>query len=239
MCATDLEPLPDGTVIAGADGAPGGWVVVTWTPEGLDACLVRHAHELVALPADQIAIDMPIGIPDRGARACDVAARRLLPRQRKQSVFAPPRRYMLGRPYADANAAGKACEGKGLSKQAWHIGRRIAELDACLTPADQARLAESHPELVFHRLNGWHPLPRKTTAAGRDARLVRLTAAGLPDPAPLLARFPRREVRPDDVLDAAACALTARRRLSGGAAWVPDTDPLPRDPRGLMMGIWY
>jgi predicted RNase H-like nuclease len=230
---------PHGASVAGADGAPAGWVLVTWTPAGLDARLVRQAHELIAVPVDQIAVDMPIGIPDRGARACDVAARRLLPRGRKSSVFAPPRRYMLGRSYADATAAGTACEGKGISKQAWHLGQRIAALDACLAPADQARVAESHPELVFHRLNAWAPVPKKTTAEGRDARLAMLVAAGLPDPAPLLSRFPRREVASADVLDAVACALTARRRLAGSVERVPDADPMPRDARGLQMGIWY
>jgi len=226
-------------VVAGADGARGGWVAVIWTSTGLDAVLLDDARAVTDLAADQIAVDMPIGIADSGPRACDVAARRLLPRARKASVFAPPRRGMLGLPHAEANALGKARDGVGLSKQAWHIGARIADLDACLTPSDQARVAESHPELAFHRLNGWAPLPRKTTDAGRAARRARLVDAGLPDPAPLFSRFLRRQVKPEDVLDAAACALTARRRLRGDAARVPATDPVPRDGRGLRMAIWY
>ena len=233
------ETPPYGGAVAGADGARGGWLAVIWTRDGLHAVLLDDACAVTRLPVDRIAVDMPIGIADSGARACDVAARRLLPAPRKASVFAPPRRYMLGLPYAEANAAGKAREGLGLSRQAWHIGRRVAELDACLAPPDQAWIAESHPELVFHRLNGWAALPRKTTGAGRAQRLERLVAAGLPDPAPLLSRFPRRDVKPDDVLDAAACALTARRCLTGDVARVPDADPVPRDARGLMMGIWY
>jgi predicted RNase H-like nuclease len=225
--------------VAGVDGARGGWLAVIWTLDGLDAALVPSARELLALPADQLAVDMPVGVAYEGARDCDRAARALLPPERKQSVFAPPRRYMLGRPYAEANVIGKAREGVGLSKQAWHIAARIAELDARLTPADQARVAESHPEVVFHRLNAWAPLPSKRSLDGREARRARLIAAGLPDPGPLLDRFPRRDVKPDDVLDAAACCLTARRRLAGDVARVPATDPIPRDTRGLMMGIWY
>jgi predicted RNase H-like nuclease len=49
--------------------------------------------------------------------------------------------------------------------------------------------------------------------------------------------LPRRATAPDDLLDAAACALAAERILAGRARRVPD-DP-PRDSRGLRMEIWY
>ncbi len=43
-----------------------------------------------------IGVDMPIGPPESRPRACDSAARRLLPRDRKSSVF-PPRDMLSGR----------------------------------------------------------------------------------------------------------------------------------------------
>jgi len=220
------------------DGARAGWVAVIWRDGRLAAELAPRFTALSCAGLAAVAVDMPIGLSDAGPRACDTAARRLLPRGRKSSVFAPPRRYMLPLPYAEANAEGKAREGKGLAKQSWHIGRGIAELDAALTPDDQARVFETHPELVFHRLNAWSPLPGKKSRAGRAARLRLLAAAGLPDPTPLLDRYPRREVQPDDILDAAACALAARDILAGRGRRLPDGEP-PRDARGLRMEIWY
>ena len=48
---------------------------------------------------------------------------------------------------------------------------------------------------------------------------------------------PARPPFPDDVLDAAACALAARDMLKGRATRLP---PAPRlDARGLKMEIWY
>ena len=236
-----IETMHTDTPVAGVDGARGGWLAVLVGGAGITAHLLPRAADVIGLAAAQIAVDMPIGLADSGPRACDRAARRLLPKPRRASVFAPPRRYMLGLAYAEANAAGRQREGVGLSRQAWHIGRRVAELDAVLTPAAQARVAESHPELIFHRLNGWRALPRKTTAEGRAARMALLRNAGLPDPAPLLGRYRRAEVQPDDVLDAAACSLTAARRLAGTACRVPDPadGPPPCDARGLAMAIWY
>jgi predicted RNase H-like nuclease len=201
--------------------------------------LLADASEIPALPAAGIAVDMPIGLSDAGPRACDAAARALLPPRRRPSVFTPPKRYMLGRPYAEANAAGKAREGKGLSKQAWYIGQRIAALDAVLDRESQTRIVEAHPEVIFHALNAWNPLPRKTEAAGKSLRRQLLKDAGLPDPSGLLGRFPAKQVCDHDVLDAAACALTAQRRRTGEAIRLPAGSPAPCDAHGRRMEIWY
>lgn len=224
--------------VVGVDGARGGWLAVAWDGQRLSAELARRWQDVALAGALAVGVDMPIGLADRGGRCCDRAARARLPKGRRSSVFSPPRRYMLNRPYAEANADGKAVEGVGLAKQAWYIGLRIAELDAVLTAADQDRVYEVHPELIFHNLNGWSALPPKKTAAGQRARLELLHAAGVPDPSPLLSRFPRSAVKPDDVLDAAACALAARRIARGEAVRLPTEKP-PRDARGLRMEIWY
>lgn len=225
--------------VAGVDGARGGWLAILWDGGSLAAWLLPEAREIITVPAARVAVDMPIGLAESGPRECDRAARALLPRGRRSSVFAPPRRYMLGLSYADANAVGKTREGVGLSKQAWNIAGRIAALDACLTPAEQARVVEAHPELIFHALNAWAPLPRKRSDAGHVARSALLRTAGLPPHDALMDRFPRRAVKPDDVLDALACALVAWRCATGTARRVPARDPLPADRRGLHMAIWY
>lgn len=226
--------------VAGVDGCRGGWLALWLQAAGGRAAAAVPARRWVELDlaaARLVAVDMPVGLAEAGPRACDKAARALLPAGRKSSVFPPPRRYMLAcGSWPAANAEGRRRENVGLGRQSWNITNKIAELDAALAPADQAWLREAHPELVFHHLNGWRPLPRKRGAEGRRRRLALLAAAGARGLARLLQGRPGG-VRPDDVLDAAACALAARRMLAGEAACLPAAPP--RDRRGLRMEIWY
>ena len=233
----------------GIDGCSAGWLIATSnfkTPSTLSAVyfeIVAHwsisAGVLSAAPiAPLIAVDMPIGLAESGPRRCDGEARKLLPRNRKSSVFPPPRRYMLGcGNWAEANALGKAREGKGLSHQAWNITGKIAEIDAHLTPKEQECVIEAHPELIFHRLNEWRPLPGKKTADGRAARLALLRAAGLDAAEDWFDLFSRSRVARDDYLDAAACLLLARDYRNGLARRLPEQ--AEHDRRGLRMEIWY
>ena len=64
---------------------------------------------VLAVPdVEVVAIDMPIGLSDDGARACDVAARRLLGRA-GSSVFPTPVRAVLATDdYAEARAVSRA-----------------------------------------------------------------------------------------------------------------------------------
>lgn len=230
------------TPILGLDGCRAGWVAVTLEPESgnLRARLAANWSELAPEQdrAAMVAVDMPVGLADAGPRGCDVAARRLLPRGRKSSVFPAPRRYMLDcGSWSAAQAEGRRREGSGLSKQSWNILPKIRELDAALGPADQDRIREAHPELIFHHLNGWKPLPGKRSPEGREARLQLLETSGIRGVERLLDLFPRAKVQPDDVIDAAACALAARRMLRGEAVCLP-TAPAT-DARGLRMEIWY
>jgi predicted RNase H-like nuclease len=61
-----------------------------------------------------------------------------------------------------------------------------------------------------------------------------LVAAGCP--VALADAKPPRGAGPDDVLDALACAMIARRLHAGLAR--PFPDPPPRDAFGLPMAIW-
>jgi len=126
----------------------------------------------------------------------------------------------------------------GLSRQAWNLAAKIGELDRALMSGDQARVREVHHELVFHRLQDWQALPRKTSVAGRRARRSLLRRAGVTGLDALLDAVPRCLARPDDILDAAACALAARSMVKGTAIRLPASAP-PRDARGLAMEIWY
>lgn len=66
-------------LICGADGCKGGWVAVE---ENVDACeiswrVVPSLRDLATSKSTPqiIALDVPIGLPDKGSRACDLEAR--------------------------------------------------------------------------------------------------------------------------------------------------------------------
>ncbi|WP_200342245.1 DUF429 domain-containing protein [Rhodovibrio sodomensis] len=224
------------------DGCRAGWLAVRLAAGNgaAESVIYPDWAALVRGLADvaRICVDMPIGLADHGPRPCDRAARAILPRARKSSVFAPPRRYMLGLAYDGVRQAARARGDAGLSIQAFNIMPKIAELDSALRPADQGWVLETHPELAFHHLNAGNALPRKADRTGRAARRTLLAAAGLPGIDALLAAHPRAQAKPDDVLDAGVCALVARDSLHGRARRVPDGPP-ERDSRGLRMEIWY
>jgi len=156
-------------LVAGVDGCRGGWLKVglETATRRISVALARSWQALDLATAVLAAVDMPIGLAGHGPRPCDLAARALLPRVRKASVFAPPRRYMLAcRTWQEVQAEGRRREGVGLSKQSWNLAAKIAEIDRQIAPNDQARLREAHPERVFHHLNAWQALPPKKSAEG-------------------------------------------------------------------------
>lgn len=226
-------------LVAGIDGCRGGWLMVRLDTASrqISVDLAPSWRDLDFSHLALVAVDMPIGLADRGPRACDLAARTLLPPGRKSSVFAAPRRYMVAcRSWQEAHAEGRRREGIGLSKQSWHLMAKIAEIDRHIGPGDQERLFEAHPELIFHNLNAWQALPPKKTRDGGRRRQEILARHGVALPADGPA-FPRRLAGPDDLLDAAACALAAERILNGDGCRLPP-DPAT-DSRGLRMEIWY
>jgi predicted RNase H-like nuclease len=237
--------------VAGVDGCRTGWVCVLAdgvTGEPRRAFIARDFAEIVALEdVVQIAVDMPIGIPDmaiRGGRGCDTALRSVLG-GRQSSVFTVPARAAL----AEIDYV-RACETalthsdppRKVSKQCFHLFPRIREVDAVMTPELQGRVVECHPEGAFWAMNGERALtePKKVKSraypAGLELRRRLLRAAGFPESFLAERRFKLSHAGEDDFLDACACAWTAGRVLRGKARRFPDA-PMT-DPRGLRMEIW-
>lgn len=199
--------------------------------------MVKRVGEVPALNAAMVFIDMPIGLPESGDRGCDLAARKLL-KGAPSRVFLGLRRPLLAYvgDYAAANAWAKS-DGKGLAKQAFAILPKIAEIDATILPAHQSRIRESHPELVFWRLNGGTPLLSKHTPDGLRARREILVRHGFPDIDVWLAKLRRQGAQPDDLLDACVLAVAANEATQGYARRVKC--PEARDAKGLRMDIWF
>jgi predicted RNase H-like nuclease len=208
-------------VIAGIDGAPGGWVVVTVGCDVSDEADVRLVPDLFGVMAQidagtlaAVAIDIPIGLAADGARRADVEARRRLG-SRRSSVFpAPVRSVLAATTYEEACSLSRAACGKAISKQLFNILPKIREVDALITPQRQRRMFEVSPELSLAVLAGAPMAHRKTTPAGRAERIDALGRVF--DPGEIersLSTAPRGAQR-DDVLDAFAGAWTARRHAA-------------------------
>ena len=219
-------------LVLGADGCRGGgWAMAVVDAEGVlswewaddTAALLARVDEL---EADAVALDVPIGLPALGStRVCDGLARRRLA-GRRSSVFAAPPREVLGcASYAEARPLAPS-----LTAQAFGLVPRVREVDGLLRargPRVHERVVECHPEVVFALLSaGRGVLPAKTTAPDALQRLGLLQEAldqELPGDAPGGAGI-------DDVLDAAACAVTALRWARGEAEVLggePDAAGLP------------
>ncbi|CAB4870286.1 unannotated protein [freshwater metagenome] len=179
---------------------------------------------------DVIGIDMPIGLPVDRPRRSDIEARQYL-RPRGSTVFpAPPRACIGATEYAQACALARRATGKAISIQAWNIVPKIVELDACVSPGHEHRVAEMHPECSFLMMNVGVALTSKHVSLGREQRsaLVRQYFDVTPT-AP-------RGARLDDVLDAYALLWSAERFAREEHRTFPAGDP-DRDGRGLLMRI--
>jgi predicted RNase H-like nuclease len=216
----------------GLDATKGGWVAVSLVDGVFEAAVtVRDAPSAVARWPDAVAIgiDIPLGLLD-AHREADGAARRALG-PRGSTVFTTPCASALAQEtLADAIRTQREHLGVGLSAQSFALKERM--LDAARVGADP-RVHEMHPELVFLRLAGGAPLPRKKGWNGQHRRRVLLAAAGvtLPDLLPDAGDAPV-----DDVLDAAAVALAAFDVLHDRSPRYPDA-PTQRDAGGRLVCI--
>lgn len=185
-----------------------------------------------------IAIDIPIGLWEKGDRTCDKEARALLGWPRRCSVFPPPPRSALkAEDYNEARELSiKATSGKSLSKQSFAIAEKIRQVDEWISPRRQQRVLEVHPEVSFWALNKGNSLKNnKKSGDGMEERL-RLLRPLFVDLDGLLAVIDRHNAAVDDLLDAAVAVWTARRVAAGEECRLRSEE---RDCKGLRMEITY
>lgn len=236
--------------VAGVDGCRAGWLAVLRDLTGTESphlCLFPRFADILSaeIRPSTIAVDMPIGLPDRiegPGRVAEQAVRPFLA-ERQSSVFSiPARAAVMCEDYrrACSEALLRSDPPKKVSRQAFGIFAKIREIDALMTPELCGRIYEVHPEVAFWRLNCEKPmsLPKKVrnrpNPAGLDERRRLLQGLGYrPD---FLDQPPPRGAGPDDLVDAAVCAMIAERIYRGKARPLPD--PPGRDGRGLSVAIW-
>jgi predicted RNase H-like nuclease len=228
--------------IYGLDATRRGWIAVRQDTESGEISWRRALH-IGALLEEQprpavIAVDVPIGLPEDGARSCDVEARRAVG-PRRNSVFpAPLRKVLLAANQGDFPNLRAQVDGKRLSPHIWSVVPRILEVDELLRqdPSLQQTVREVHPELSFAMMNGGTPMKHpKKSAEGRDERAAILTRYFGDVVQRALSDVRRLRCASDDLLDAFAALWTAGRILRGEAITLPENPP--RDAYGLRMEI--
>ena len=238
--------------VAGVDGCPGGWLVVTH-PIGQPAeaafTIVSSFTELIPPARDfaALAVDMPIGLPDRvgtGGRGPDRLARAVLG-ERQSSVFPMPARCaVMCEDYGEACRVALATSDppRKISKQAFNLFPKIREIDRIITPELQQHIIECHPEVAFWAMNGRQPLsePKKVKSRpygpGLDLRRKLLVDQGFAPEFLTGAGLPKNATA-DDLLDACAACWTASRLAHGLVERFP-TEPAT-DATGLRVEICY
>lgn len=223
-------------MLAGVDGIKNGWVAAILRKNG--STEVHTFPSFRSLIEDttlaSIVIDIPIGLPDYGARACDQEARKCLGQSRGSSVFPSPIRSMLtAHDWKDACRIRWEREGKKCSKQVAAILPKIREVDSTMTRDFQARIREGHPEVSFFMMNHERPVTsKKKTRQGKLDRLALLVPC-FPDIEKNLQIQPRNLWV--DILDAYACLWTATRIASSQSKSFPQDSV--EDGVGLIMEI--
>jgi predicted RNase H-like nuclease len=228
--------------VIGVDGCRGGWIAVRWG-DGLSHHFCRSFSEVLALDAMVIAADMPIGFPKQSGRVAEREVRGLLG-ERQSSVFSVPSRAAVMcteyRAACDINLR-HSNPPKKIAKQIFHIFPKMREIDALMTPQLQARVFEVHPELAFWAMNGKASLCLPKKMGGRPhepglaLRRELLSRNGFPLASLPAATYRAADVGADDLIDACACAWSARRISQGVALRFPPSPPV--DARGLRMEI--
>jgi predicted RNase H-like nuclease len=227
-----------GARVLGVDACRRGWIAVAAEGAVTGAYFAETIQALVARaqadgPLSVAAVDMPIGLADRGQRQADVLARAEVGPLWASVFMTPVREALLAADHAAASAINRRLTGHGISIQAFALKPKLLEVEQWAR-ATAIRVAEVHPEVCFARLAGAPLTARKSSWAGIEQRRALLAGAGIQLAGDLVPAGTFAGV--DDVLDAGAAAWAARRVLSGDARPIPDPPEVFSD--GWPCAIW-
>lgn len=209
--------------VVGIDGCKGAWITVSmevgdtqlnWKKYPSLSEFLREATDV-----EVVGIDIPIGLPEKGPRDCDVKARRLLGKGRGSSVFpAPIRAVLSAKDYRQACDIRDRIEGKKMSKQAWAIVPKISEMDSLLKEGSQLRslFYEVHPEVSFYFMGGNEPNTySKKEKLGIEERIKKLSSHFGTNYSYVRAIRHEHGTSEDDIVDALAALWSAGRVFHG------------------------
>lgn len=230
----------------GVDGAKTGWIAVWWENDTLQHGFYDSPRVLVEAHRDArvIAVDIPIGLPERGRRRADTEARQFVGGRRACSIFSSPIRPILNATsQADASRRHREIDGRGFGAQAFAILSKIRDWDELLQADARVRavVREIHPEVSFSALNGGRGkglLSKKKSKEGAAIRMQLLSPQfGTEHLERLLQSMTHAQAAKDDVLDALVALWSAERIAQGVSISLPTS--IDSDATGLPTAIWY
>ncbi|MEU4395978.1 DUF429 domain-containing protein [Kribbella sp. NPDC023855] len=226
------------TRVLGVDACKAGWVGVLLDGGSVRAFVASTIDLLIAQaeeggPLAVVAVDMPIGLPDKAPRQADLLARSAIGRLSSSVFTTPVRAALLAPTHRDAVVINRELTGQGLSIQAYGLRGKLFEVDQWVKRAGTL-VVEVHPEVSFAQLAGAPLTVRKSTWAGAERRRALLAGAGIALTGEL--GLAGAAVGVDDVLDAGAAAWSARRVARGEAVSLPNPPETFAD--GWPAAIW-
>lgn len=222
--------------VVGIDACKKGWIVVALSRDIPTAHYIPTIERLLDVVEDvsTIAIDIPIGMPSRGARSADELARKYVGPRRSSVFRVPVRESLEAGDYATANQISIERSGVGLSQQSFALREKVLQVDAW-RPIAPCSVWEVHPEVSFRRMLGVPLVHAKKSWAGMNLRRNALRTNGI-DVDALVDRA-GDYAGTDDLLDAAAAAWSAERISRGAQESFPtETRPSQVDEGNT---IWY
>jgi predicted RNase H-like nuclease len=200
-------------MIAGVDGAGEEWLVafvrdgaVSWEIARDAAAVLERTHDCMA-----VGVDVPIGLPERGSRSCDLQARRRLGRAASSVFLTPVRAVLHSATHQEAGETLRARGEAGMTIFTWRLLPKIRQWDEVSLPR---WVVEVHPEVSFRVMAPEITFARKKSAPGAWQRIDALSSSV--DVSTALAAAPA-SVGLDDALDALAAAWSAQRFATGTA----------------------
>jgi predicted RNase H-like nuclease len=224
--------------VLGVDACKHGWIAIA-VEDGVTGAFFAEDIEMLMTraqaggPLAVIAIDMPIGLPDRGQRQADVLARAAIGPLRSSVFMTPVRQALLAADHTAASAINREITGHGISIQAFGLKPKLFEVERWARKT-AVRVVEIHPEVCFARLAGAPLTVRKSSWAGAERRRALLASVGISLAGDLNGAGAHAGV--DDVLDAAVTGWAARQVLRGHGRPMPDPPEVFGD--GWPCAIW-
>ncbi len=222
----------------GVDACKRGWIAIAVEGGSTGGYFAEDIQLLIARaeadgPLDVVAVDMPIGLPDRGHRRADVLARAAIGPLWSSVFITPVREALMAADHAAASAINPELTGQGISVQAFGLKPKLLQVEQWVRQTS-VRVVEIHPEVCFARLAGASLTVRKSSWAGAERRRALLANADIRLAGDLGGAGAFTAV--DDVLDAGAAAWAARQVLSGHAQPMPNPPEIFSD--GWPCAIW-
>ena len=215
--------LPDDARYYGVDGCKAGWILAAYCQGQLYFSLYKDISAVITsirIPSvsddsqfpSLVLIDIPIGLPETGERACDREGRELLGSRRSTLFPVPVRSAVYARTFQECGERNVIGQGRRVSIQFWNIAKKVIEVDQFLqrSPDLVGRVCEAHPELAFSRLSGSVLTQSKHSAEGRTSRLEVIERCVGRSVRPIIDQFMQSNKKycsEVDLLDAASLAL--------------------------------